>query len=558
MKLPAAIATLLSVSLPALPALPAASAASILGAGEGHCEEKVPQRYKCSGDKCVERFSSRGAEWVQLDLRGTDLVGGAVLHLTPEGGGTQVITAENVKDGNGISAQFEGTSIDLKLLMPKDSKALRAMSDLKLSTVKVNNIIKSFPCDDDAGVNSICGTVDDRMLSEDPRQGRMGGCTAWLISEDIFVWAGHCGEPSASTRMHFTPNSSAAPPNDQYAVVPGSYSGVNEGVGNDWGVGRLAPNQNTTKKAGIAQGDWYELGDVPTSTDGKSIRITGYGVANVKSRWQKTHEGALVTIAGSHLKYVPDTSGGNSGSPVVLNDPNHHLGGSTAVGIHTHGGCSSSGGSNTGTRIDNAALQAAIASLMSGTPPPTPAPVPCSGTTVQVEVLTDRYPVETSWEVKAIELNTVVMSRGSYSDPVTPHMDEGCLAAGNYNFTIADSYGDGICCTFGTGSFALHVDGAKIAEGGDFGDSFDTTFEIEDPATPPPTPAPTTFEFPSAAPTDFTYFTHIPTAADTQFPTYFTCRKFNQDECADAYDGGLCQWVGDCHNCGCVPSYRET
>lgn len=48
------------------------------------------------------------------------------------------------------------------------------------------------------------------------------------------------------------------------------------------------------------------------------------------------------------------TQGGNSGSPVIHEETGH------AIGIHTHGGCSATGGSNTGTRIDVPALAAEI------------------------------------------------------------------------------------------------------------------------------------------------------------------------------------------------------
>ena len=45
---------------------------------------------------------------------------------------------------------------------------------------------------------TICGISDDRVASNDVRIGRFWGypyqgvCTAWLVSEDVFVTAGHC------------------------------------------------------------------------------------------------------------------------------------------------------------------------------------------------------------------------------------------------------------------------------------------------------------------------------------------------------------------------------
>jgi len=49
-----------------------------------------------------------------------------------------------------------------------------------------------------------------------------------------------------------------------------------------------------------------------------------------------------------------------------------------------------------------------------------------------------------------------------------------------YNFTITDSFGDGICCTYGEGSYSVEVGGTVVASGGDFGDIETTLFCVED------------------------------------------------------------------------------
>ncbi|NJL27170.1 MAG: hypothetical protein HC897_04415 [Thermoanaerobaculia bacterium] len=61
-----------------------------------------------------------------------------------------------------------------------------------------------------------------------------------------------------------------------------------------------------------------------------------------------------------------NTQGGNSGSPVI--DGNT----SRAVGVHTHGGCTASGGNNNGTSTFNTALWNALG-VSSGGVPATPA-----------------------------------------------------------------------------------------------------------------------------------------------------------------------------------------
>jgi hypothetical protein len=88
------------------------------------------------------------------------------------------------------------------------------------------------------------------------------------------------------------------------------------------------------------------------------IRITGYGVDSTppqNNQVQQTNAGPLVTSAGTTVQYRTDTEGGNSGSPVIWEQTGQ------AVGIHTHGGCFAGGGANSGTGINHAGVQAALA-----------------------------------------------------------------------------------------------------------------------------------------------------------------------------------------------------
>ena len=53
-------------------------------------------------------------------------------------------------------------------------------------------------------------------------------------------------------------------------------------------------------------------------------------------------------------------------------------------------------------------------------------------------------------------------------------MTEGC-----YDFNIYDSYGDGLCCQYGNGSYTLTgADGTVIGSGGDFGSGETVNFCI--------------------------------------------------------------------------------
>ncbi|MEZ5042663.1 MAG: M12 family metallo-peptidase [Saprospiraceae bacterium] len=100
-----------------------------------------------------------------------------------------------------------------------------------------------------------------------------------------------------------------------------------------------------------------------------------------------------------------------------------------------------------------------------------PVCVPCTcDNDLTLTIKLDNFPEETSWEIK--KGNTVVASGGPYNNqPDGSTVTEAiCLADGCYDFFFYDSYGDGICCTYGQGYYTLTdlSDGAILATGGSF------------------------------------------------------------------------------------------
>ena len=98
-------------------------------------------------------------------------------------------------------------------------------------------------------------------------------------------------------------------------------------------------------------------------------------------------------------------------------------------------------------------------------------------TDVTVTINTDNYPGETTWEIRNSG-GSVVASGGPYGSQGTTYSDVACLdqAGCNYTFTIFDSYGDGICCSYGQGSYSVTSPGNTYASGGSFGASEATSF----------------------------------------------------------------------------------
>ncbi len=99
-------------------------------------------------------------------------------------------------------------------------------------------------------------------------------------------------------------------------------------------------------------------------------------------------------------------------------------------------------------------------------------------TTIDVDLtLTfDNYPEETSWEIR--DGSTVIASGGPYgSQPDGSTLVETTtLTAGCYDLVIYDSYSDGMCCAYGSGSYALTAGATSLASGGSFGSSETTNF----------------------------------------------------------------------------------
>ena len=101
------------------------------------------------------------------------------------------------------------------------------------------------------------------------------------------------------------------------------------------------------------------------------------------------------------------------------------------------------------------------------------------GQSIFIEITLDDYGTETTWEL-ANDQGTVLASGGPYQDNAegTVVSTELCLANDCYDFTIFDSYGDGICCTYGDGSYVI-VDAygtAYVNGDGQFTDDQTDTF----------------------------------------------------------------------------------
>ena len=104
-------------------------------------------------------------------------------------------------------------------------------------------------------------------------------------------------------------------------------------------------------------------------------------------------------------------------------------------------------------------------------------PQGCDDTEATLTLVLDNYPGETTWTLKNAS-GATLYSGGPYSTAGATITETFCLVDGCYDFQINDSYGDGICCGYGQGSYDITVNGQSVASGGAFGSVEVTNFCI--------------------------------------------------------------------------------
>ena len=307
------------------------------------------------------------APWLRLYFGEVNLGTNSYLTITSlKDGHTQKLDTKSLQSWNYSSAYFNGKSIEVKLFVDPTDKNI----SIAVEEVAVGDWAGGTPLPE-----SICDDVDDRTPSNNPAAGRLipVGCTGWIISNGKYLTAGHCLNGSSAQTFEFNvPNSlpdgtlQHPGPEDQYTVIQGTKQFTDGGIGNDWGVYEVQDNSQTGLQPIDAMGASFTLvQDLGPS----NIRITGYGVDyddNILTQTQQTHVGPAAGSSGTTMRYRTDTTGGNSGSPVIDDATGN------AVGIHTHGGCGAGGsGNNSGTSTFTADFWAAAGGSITPNDPPT-------------------------------------------------------------------------------------------------------------------------------------------------------------------------------------------
>ncbi len=100
-----------------------------------------------------------------------------------------------------------------------------------------------------------------------------------------------------------------------------------------------------------------------------------------------------------------------------------------------------------------------------------PVPDGCPDSAITIVLMTDDYPGETSWEVIERDTGTAIASSPPDLEPARLYSWDVCVDSTScYDFTIYDSFGDGICCDYGDGHYEVYYNGTLAGSGGVFSD----------------------------------------------------------------------------------------
>ena len=107
----------------------------------------------------------------------------------------------------------------------------------------------------------------------------------------------------------------------------------------------------------------------------------------------------------------------------------------------------------------------------------------CDGYEITFSLTFDDYPEETKWVIKDLDTGEKMAQGNNYDESyIGETIDEAiCLPDGCYKLVVRDSYGDGICCDYGDGTFSIYdEDGSEYYySDGNFGNRERVDFCID-------------------------------------------------------------------------------
>lgn len=362
----------------------------------------------------VDVISSPGASWVRLHIADYHL--GKKSYIVVRSlldGDEQRLDARALVNWQNATAMFSGDTVQVELYVAPEDKSV---------FVRFDGLVAGLPTEGstwEPGPRDLCGGTDNRSSSTDNRVGQITGCTAWFITNGLFLTAGHCVDTDRDANDDAAPNGtwdltgtvsfnvpasttngvmSAAATADQFPIQTTGYRDfmfdAQNSVGEDWAVFEVGPNAN-------GEMPWERYGTIgfrptrenPSRND--NIRVTGFGIDNTPAGTGSTDGSGgcsgtaiccdldgdgnctcdcnsshrtLQTATGPYHNedehsnnrinhdYEVDTMGANSGSPIIWAEKSSRL----TIGIHTTGSCGDLSQANRGTSFEVNDLETAM------------------------------------------------------------------------------------------------------------------------------------------------------------------------------------------------------
>ncbi len=328
--------------------------------------------------------------WTRVYLADGHLGQRSYIRLTSlEDGDIQTLDASALRSWRGASAYFNGDAVLIELIVdPVDRDVFVRIAGVAGSEFRPPALERTLCGGDERTASAdsrVCRIAKDTGDPDEP----LAWCTAWQISNGALLTAGHCVDDDLDgladadflggvIQFNVPASDCDGAPNhppaaDQYPiwnVTAFSYFGEGFSQGRDWAVFSALGNEDGTPHTSRG---WYRMtNELPLA--GSTTRVTGFGTDNTPAGCagdlnaaNQTNQSALGLWVGEvpggsgiALWHTVDTTGGNSGSPIIWEAQN------ITIGIHTNGGCTAEGGVNVGTSFELDALETAIANFPGG------------------------------------------------------------------------------------------------------------------------------------------------------------------------------------------------